>query len=641
MKKIFLQQLIIFIFLLEVCFANSFINELAKEDSFYLKQHSTNPIFWQPFHEKLFKKAKKQNKLIFLSIGYSTCHWCHEMNKESFFDTEVAKILNTHYISIKVDKEELPQVDLKYQEEYIKIKGENGGWPLTVILNHKKQIVFLGTYLPKNSTYSTIGLIKTLKKYAKQNQKNKLELLKAKKKTQKTTINDHEKAFINTMLKRYDNQFYGFDKQNKFPLSSHLSYLYTLSILNDSKPLEKVVQNTSKAFIKNGLHDHIQGGFYRYSVNKDFTLPHFEKMLYTQAEILYVFYDLYMNTKNEIYKKSIIDTINFTNKFLKNKQNLFYSAIDANEQYYLYDYDKLYEFLDKKNYKDIEKNLEKIGFDEFGNLNNNLNFVKNKIEDYRLKKLLKEFRQEKKPPFIDKKIITSWNAMMISSLFKVSTLNKNYLNQAINSLDSLLENLYVNNRLYHQKLQNKEPIQDALLEDYVFLSNALINAFLKTYNKDYLSLASKLSDFVNKNFYANKTWFYDKKKNYKAIFSDRHYSSPISIHLDNLYSIANLNYDLKLLEDTQKKIQEQKEEILNDISRAPNALKLLTRIHHKDVILKSNKNNLLENKKLIETIKYPFLLTQVENSKYYLACDEKTCFKYDEDLNAVIKAIDK
>ncbi|RXJ78108.1 hypothetical protein CRV03_03840 [Arcobacter sp. F155] len=645
MKKIFLQQIILFIFLIEFSFASSttkeIANELVKEDSFYLKQHSTNPIFWQPFHENLFNKAKKQNKLIFLSIGYSTCHWCHEMNRESFSDIEVARILNKHYISIKVDKEELPQIDFKYQEKYREFKNKNGGWPLTVILNHKKQIVFLGTYLPKNSLNETVGLIETLQKYAKQNEKNSLKILKKSNQNIKKTISNHEEAFVKTMLERYDEKFHGFDKQNKFPLTSHLNFLFDLHLLNKDETLKTIVLNTSKTLINNALQDHIQGGFYRYSVNQNFTFPHFEKMLYTQAELLALFYRLYLNTKDETYLKAIKNTIAFTNKYLQNKQSLFYSAVDAKEKYYLYDYEKLYSFLEENEFENIEEELEKIAFDEFGNLSNNLNLVKKEILNKDLKALLKEFREKENFPFIDKKIITSWNAMMISSLFKISTLDKNYLKQAINSLDSLLKNLYVKNTLYHQKVENKTPLQEALLEDYVFLSEALINAFLKTYENKYLDLAKKLSFFVNENFYKDKTWFYDKEKNYKAYFSDRHYSSPISIHLNNLYSIANLNYDLKLLESTKIKIQEQKQKILNDISRFPNALRLFTRIKHQDVILKTNKNNLLKNKKLIETIKYPYLLTQVENTKNYLACDEKTCFYYDIDLNKVIESIDK
>ena len=645
MKKIFLQQIILFIFLIESSFASNttkeIANELAKEDSYYLKQHSTNPIFWQAYDENLFKKAKEQNKLIFLSIGYSTCHWCHEMNKESFSDTEVARILNKHYLSIKVDKEELPQVDFKYQEKYREFKNENGGWPLTVILNHKKQIVFLGTYLPKNSLNETVGLIETLKKYAKQKEKNSLKILEKSNQNIKKTISNHEEAFVKTMIKRYDEKFYGFDKQNKFPLTSHLNFLFDLYLLNKNETLKTIVINTSKALINNALQDHIQGGFYRYSVNQDFTFPHFEKMLYTQAEILPLFYKLYLNTKDEAYLKAIKNTIAFTNKHLQNEQKLFYSAVDAKEKYYLYDYEKLFNFLEEKGFKNIEEELEKISFDEFGNLSNNLNLVKKEIQNKDLKALLKEFREKENFPFIDKKIITSWNAMMISSLFKISTLDENYLKQAINALDSLLENLYVKNTLYHQKVENKTPLQEALLEDYVFLSEALINAYLKTYENKYLDLAKKLSFFVNENFHKDKTWFYDKEKNYKAYFSDRHYSSPISIHLNNLYSIANLNYDLKLLESTKIKIQEQKRKILNDISRSPNALRLFTRIKHQDVILKTNKNNLLKNKKLIETIKYPYLLTQVENTKNYLACDEKTCFYYDIDLNKVIESIDK
>ncbi len=642
-------------------------NALINEESPYLVNHANNPVNWYPWNKKTLQLAKKENKLIFVSIGYSTCHWCHVMEKESFENKEIAKHLNKNYISIKIDREELPHLDSTYQEIHGKLKKRRNGWPLNFILTPNKKVVYITTYIPNSFKYGVEGMDSLIPRVAKEYKEKNPKLseqidsyekrLKQKNTSHIELKNNISTEFTNQMKRRYDKLFYGFEKQPKFPLASHLNLLFEISQLDKNKDTFKMVENSLIAMANGGIFDQVEGGFYRYSVYPDWIIPHFEKMLYTQAELIPLYYKTYIKTSNPLFKNTVIKTINETNKRFKNSENLYFSAIDADSKnlegkkeegfYYTFTYDEVEEKLKENKIENYEEILEYFGFDDFGNFEKGLNNpyifeTEKKVKNIeKTKNILKEVRETKKFPFVDKKIITSWNAMMIKAIYIASSFDKKYLIEAETSLDTLLKNLYINKTLYHQKLYTKKPKQKALLEDFVFLTDLLLTAYQITYKKEYLNLAKELNKKTINKFYKDKTWFLDQEKEYEVNFNDRYYTAAISRFFHNCLTLANLDYNLKLLSKTKNYIKEQETNILSNIYKHPEAIRALIRVKKGDIIIKSNKMNLLSKKEEIEKIKYPFLLTTIEDTKKYLACDENSCFAYDDDLKKLIKKIDK
>ena len=662
----------IFLFLFSVVlFANErFSNALIDEESPYLLQHAHNPVNWYPWGSEAFELAKEENKLIFVSIGYSTCHWCHVMEEESFENIKIATLLNRNYISIKVDKEEMPHLDTVFQEIHSKLKKRRNGWPLNFIMTPQKELLYITTYIPPTFNYGAEGMNtlipriytqyknKNKKLHAQINSYKKILASKKQEENSKKEISNLSTHYVDLMKKRYDKLYKGFDKQPKFPLASHLNLLLDIYKLEKNKEALRMAIESLEAMSYGGIFDQIEGGFFRYSVYPDWIIPHFEKMLYTQAELIPVYYKAYMITKNEQFKTTILQTIEATNKIFRNKEGLYYSASDADSlkqngkeeegYYFTYTYKEAKKSLLKNGFLNSDKILEYIGFDDFGNFEKELNnpyildFQEEKPKDLtKALHILKKIREDKTFPFIDKKIITSWNALMIKALFIASNLDSKYLIQAKTSLNSLLKNLYKDSMLYHQKLDKKNAYLEGYLEDYSFLTDTLIQAYQTTYEKKYIKKASVFNQFIEKNFYTQKQWYLDKQKGYPVSFKDKYYTAPISRFFHNSLSLANINANLTFLEKAKDYITEQENRILTHIDVNPEAVRAIIRKNTSDIILKSNKKNLLLKRSEIETIKYPFLLKTIQDTKQFLACDERTCFSYNKDINIVIQAIDK
>ena len=656
MKKIFL-----ILFLTLELFSK---NLLFKEESPYLKQHSSDPIFWKPYKKIFFEKAKKEEKFILISSGYSTCHWCHVMQKESFKDKKIASILNKHFISIKIDKEETPHLDIKYQNLYQKLTNNRKSWPLTIILSPSKEIVFASSYLPKDDDNNFKGLETTLlnminldkKKLKKLITKNK-SILSQKKSAKKLNKELLLEKYLKIAKNKYDKENAGFEKAPKFPLAKNLDTLIDFYKLTKDRKILKLVTTSLDKMAKGAIYDQISGGFFRYSVLANWNKPHFEKMLYTQAELISTYYKAYLLTKKKLYLKVIKSTIKNINEFLRNENYLYHSASNADSKnykgklqegfYFTFFFDEAKKALLEEEITNHEEILYYLGFDEFGNFEEeqNIVYINEKFKKPKnLKKAIKilsTLKEKKEKPFIDKKIITSWNALMIKSLFEVSNLDKKYLIMAKKSLNQLLKNVYINKKLYHQKYLLNTPSKEALLEDYSLLTSTLLMAFDKTYEKKYLNLAKEFTTYINKHFYENKTWYLDPLKYVKADFEDRYYVSALSQHFSNMLSISNIEYDLKALKNAKKLIKEQYLNFTQDIFLNPNSINIFLRAQKGDVILKSNKQNLLKNKSKINNINYPYLLTNLEKTDSFLACDEKSCFSFSKNIKDVIKTIDK
>ncbi len=665
MKTKILLSILTLLFSLNL-FAKQYSNMLVNEDSPYLQQHAYNPVNWYPWSDKAFDKAKKENKLIFLSIGYSTCHWCHVMEEESFENEKVAKILNKHYISIKVDREEMPHIDKYYQDVHYLLNQRNGGWPLNIILTPDRKAFFAATYLPLTPKYGMIGIKDLLSGIKQRYTSNKEiaynianEVEKSLKNQQNLPLQKTElnltliNQFIEETMSIFDHKNGGIGKQPKFPNTpTIITLLDTYSITKDEKALSLATKMLD-AMANGGIYDQIEGGFYRYAVDAAWQIPHFEKMLYTNAELLEAYSKAYKITNKKLYKDIVDSIVSFINKRFK-ENNLIYSASDADSLingkkeegvYYVFSSDDIEKFLKKKGYskKDIFETIEYFNISFEGNFENGLNNpylsgkkVPNNIEQ--IKKDLTELRAKKEHPFIDKKILTSWNAMYIASLFESSFIDKNYGEDGLKSLDSLLDNLYIDNTLYHQRLINKKPKVKALLEDYTFLIDALLKAYDFSLENKYLGLAKKFTSESIKKFHKNSSWYLsDDEFQYATDTYDSAYKSILSTMVDNLLKVAALSDDLNIQNIAKKTIEHNS---LVFASR-PSASAWFTRSYlaykKEYIILKSKREN-LKSKSLID---YPFILKKMENTDKYLACKIGVCFSYSDSYEEIIKEIKK
>ncbi len=654
-RGIFLCTLFVFtLFAKEV-----YTNDLIKESSPYLLQHAHNPVNWVAYDETVFEKAKAEDKLVFLSIGYSTCHWCHVMEEESFENREIATLLNRDYISVKVDKEEMPQIDTHYQQLHALFHKGRNGWPLTVILTPNKEIVYIATYVPAEDNYGIEGLKTLLPSLAKgyhDKQLTKIILDNQKVLADKTTFKPSKKdispslLYLQKMQKRYDKVFKGFDRRPRFPLASNLNLLLDIYFLDGNKTALDMAKETLDVMAKGGIYDQVEGGFYRYSTYPDWVVPHFEKMLYTQAELIPLYVKLYQLTGKDFYKHIVKESVDETIRIFEDK-GLFYAATDADSEgmeggYFLYRYENVLKALQEAGYnkKEIEENLEYFDISEVGNFeegysnpqcNTGIDTIPKRVDE--TKKILKRMREKKQFPFIDQKVITSWNAMMIKTLFMVAKIYPSYLSHAQVNLEALLAHLYHDNVLYHQYIEGKPLKVKGLLEDYAFLIDALIEAYMATEKKHFFVLAERLTKEAIKKFYHDNVWYLDEAHFAKATYNDKYYTAPISRLYHDMLNVAYLNYDLRFLTEVKGYIKAEKERILHHIDKSPEATRALIRISHDNVILKANGTLLRKYKEDIDKILYPFFLRKVEKVSLFLLCNERSCFFYDKNITKVIK----
>jgi len=298
-------------------------NALIHEESPYLQQHAHNPVHWMPWGEAAFKKAERENKLIFLSIGYSTCHWCHVMEEESFEDPEVAELLNRYFVAIKVDREERPQIDRYYQEVHRLMNRRAGGWPLTILLTPDRKPFFAATYLPKEERYNQPGLLDLLRSAADVWKKKPEEIEKIASRVEKAMKRiatreerfnsavdaDLAQKFVKSLKQSFDQEYGGWGMEPKFPRAMTLTALLKLYALTKDAEALKMAERSLEAMALGGIYDQVEGGFYRYSTDREWKIPHFEKMLYTNAELLEAYALAARITERPLYRRVVRQTV--------------------------------------------------------------------------------------------------------------------------------------------------------------------------------------------------------------------------------------------------------------------------------------------------------------------------------------------
>jgi len=503
-------------------------NHLANEKSPYLQQHATNPIDWYPWGDEAFALAKAENKLIFLSIGYSTCHWCHVMAHESFEDPQVAEYFNRHFVSIKIDREERPDLDNIYMDVVVATTG-SGGWPLSLFLTPDGKPIYGGTYFPKESKWGMPGLMDIAASIIDAWANKKDQILQSAEGIIKNVINRKTEsakaeitpATLDAAYKSYagsfDPVFGGFDRAPKFPSPHNLQFLLHYARSHPESRALEIVTTTLTKMYQGGLFDQLGGGFHRYSVDPLWRVPHFEKMLYDQAGLTAIYTDAWLATRNPAFAVAVQKTLAYVKRDMISDEGIFYSAEDADSYtdqsrthkkegaFYLWSWAELKRTLTPDEFELVEKtygiqkegNIKEDPHNEFTGMNilHTEKLTEDKLLDQAKAKLLAA-RAGKVRPHLDNKSLVSWNGMMISAYAKAANAfeSEEYAKIARTAAAFILRNMMDKDyHLKHRYIQGDAAIE-GMLEDYAVFTAALIDIYQIDYDPRYLSDAKQLTE---------------------------------------------------------------------------------------------------------------------------------------------------
>ncbi len=503
-------------------------NYLSNQTSPYLLQHADNPVHWYPWCQEAFERAVREDKPIFLSIGYSTCHWCHVMAHESFEDEEIAEILNQYYIAIKVDKEERPDIDSVYMSVCQALTG-SGGWPMSIFMTPDQRPFFAGTYFPKTTRFGNLGLKELLLTIQDKWEKERGTLLKAayqviqylnqkgadagkmEEYTGDKSMRLAEEGF-EQYRHTFDSKNGGFGKAPKFPTPHNLLFLMRYYQKTGITEALEMAEKTLVQMYRGGIYDHIGGGFSRYSTDELFLVPHFEKMLYDNALLIMAYCKLYQLTRNSLYCGIAEETADYIIREMTSKEGGFYSAQDADSEgvegkYYLFEAAEIIRVCTEEKGEEFNRcfDITQEGNFEGKNIPNRLKQedLEKNFKDCRKK--LYEYRKTRYQLHLDDKILTSWNGLMIAAmchLYRVSG-KEEYLDAAKKADRFLEEKLWDGSNLFVSSREGKRS-RKGFLEDYANVVFARIALYEATYEGEYLKQAVRLSEKAIRDFYDAK-----------------------------------------------------------------------------------------------------------------------------------------
>ncbi|HAP35220.1 MAG TPA: thioredoxin domain-containing protein [Bacteroidetes bacterium] len=517
-------------------------NKLNNEKSPYLLQHANNPVDWFPWGNDAFEKAKRENKLIFLSIGYSTCHWCHVMERESFENESIAALMNKYFVNIKVDREERPDVDKVYMTAVQTMTGQ-GGWPLSVFLTPDLKPFYGGTYFPPKDGYNRPGFPSLLEKINEVWQNDRENIINSGDELIKSLQHRHFVDSKNTelddaILKRtyhqiaagYDPKFAGFGSGTKFPRPVIFNFLFRYYYRTKDQEALKMSLTTLMAMASGGMYDHLGGGFHRYSVDAQWRVPHFEKMLYDQAQLVNSYLDAYQITKDEFFATVARETCNYILRDMTSTEGGFFSAEDADSidlenqghkiegAFYVWKKSEIESVLTVDEAKifcyhyAVEENGNALSDPHQEFVGKNILFnpytIEQTAEHFSLiagevgsllssaKRKLFEHRNMRSRPLCDDKVLTSWNGLMIGALARASrTLrDSSYLNAAVRAAEFIFTTLYDSEqKILSRRYREREVKFEAHLEDYTFLVSGLLDLYQATFDLRWLTWAEELT----------------------------------------------------------------------------------------------------------------------------------------------------
>ncbi len=582
------------------------MNHLANEQSPYLLQHADNPVDWYPWGKEAFKKARELDRPIFLSIGYSTCHWCHVMEHESFEDDSVAKLLNDSFISIKVDREELPEIDHVYMSVCQAMTG-GGGWPLTIVMTPEKEPFFAGTYFPKDKRGGRSGLFQILPMIADAwnskrqdimtsvgQVKNYLDQLNS-----KPAGNNFSTELINRAYDQFrngfDEEYGGFFRAPKFPSPHNLIFLMRYHHSFDNKIALDMATKTLKQMRLGGIYDHIGFGFHRYSTDRHWLVPHFEKMLYDQAMIAMAYTEAYHITGEDIFAQTAREIFTYVLRDMTASEGGFFSAEDADSEgeegkFYIWteqeikevlgeDYGKefndIFSITTPGNYRDESSGKEtRLNIPHLKNYNTN---GSNDFESAREK--LFNIREKRIHPLKDDKILTDWNGLMIAALAKAAIVLDEpvYLDAAEKAAEFVLHSISKGERLL-KRYRNGVAALDAHLDDYAFMAWGLLELYEATFATKYLSQSLDLMNIMVEDFWDDKNggFFLGSDQSEKLIVrSKTAYDGAIpsgnSVAVMNMVKLTRITGNTNWAELAEKTIRAFSE----DVNRAPTGYTLM------------------------------------------------------------------
>ncbi|MEX0995725.1 MAG: thioredoxin domain-containing protein [Flavobacteriaceae bacterium] len=555
--------------------SKKFRNELALESSPYLLQHAHNPVNWKAWSDTVFATAKKENKLLLISIGYSTCHWCHVMETECFENDEVAKVMNDHFINIKVDREERPDVDQVYMNALQLMTG-SGGWPLNIVALPDGRPVWGATYLHKDQWIDVLmqlqklykNQVETLVEYADQLEQGirSMDVVSLNKDSAMENFNFEET--LQFWARQFDLENGGTKGAPKFMMPNNYHFLLRYGFQTNNKELLDFVHLTLNKMAFGGIFDHINGGFSRYSVDERWHIPHFEKMLYDNAQLVSLYCDAYLENQNPLYKEVVFETLEFVNRELTDKTGGFYNALDADSineygvleegAYYVFTKEELQEQLqedfplfedyynindygewEKKNYVLI-RNKEDAAFCSEHQIS--IDTLSEKKKHWKTQ--LQSHRKIKARPRLDYKTLTSWNGLMMKAFVDGYRVFKepSFLETALKCGSFVSESLVKpDGCLYRSYTQEKAAI-DGFLDDYAFIIEGFISLYETTFDQKWIDRSQKLIDYCYEHFYDENTsmFYYTSKSSQKLIsktteFRDNVIPSSNSVMAKNLF----------------------------------------------------------------------------------------------------------
>ncbi len=661
-------------------------NQLKNETSLYLKQHAENPVNWQRWSNTIFNFSGELNKLVIVSIGYSSCHWCHVMEDETFTDDTIAKLMNDNFINVKVDREENPDVDHAYMTASQLMTGM-GGWPLNVITLPDGSPVYAGTYHTKEQWSDILNRIIRLKETNYEGLEEiannvKSGVIDINTITKKNEVSEFDKDFLSRNTKiwsdKWDADNGGDIAQQKFISPSKYQYLINYGSIYKDEQILNHVKKTLDIISNSGIIDIVEGGFYRYTVDSEWKIPHFEKMLYDQAQMISLYSNAYKLFKTSEYKDLVYQTINFINNEMNSSDNLYYAAMDADtdgeegkyysfnlneielisgdqinlfNSYFNIDLDKPW---DNKKFLLIPKRDLKswlgsnsLNKDEFS-----------KIKERWISEILK-IRSKRTKPRIDDKTIISWNALSIIGLIDAYEAFKDdlLLAQAKDKFDILLEMGYKNNMLVHTFKDRQ--YQDGVLEDYAFLSKAAMRLFQTTGDEFYFNKSKEIIDDSIKYFKDEESdllLYTTNKDLFTKIVSidDGVIPSPNSIIAEQLFNIGHVIFDDYYLGQSNKMVSSVKEIIdgsINFYSVWANNILNRVELFYEIAVIGSDSDSktkliseqLLPNVILVQSnteSNLPLFVDRFfEDETYIYVCQNKTCQRPETSIKLALEQI--
>jgi uncharacterized protein YyaL (SSP411 family) len=544
------------------------MNLLSQETSPYLLQHANNPVHWKAWNATSLAEAKEKNSLIIISIGYSACHWCHVMEHESFEDQEVANVMNANFISIKVDREERPDVDAVYMKA-IQIISGRGGWPLNVVTLPDGRPIWGGTYFRKADWMETLDKLQEVYhldpekviEYAEKLHQGIQSISIVENVKSETSINQENLIpLVEKWKQDFDMDFGGMARSPKFMMPNNYHFLLRFAFQKKDMKLFDFVNLTLTRMAYGGIFDTVDGGFSRYSVDNKWHVPHFEKMLYDNGQLVSLYSDAYKLTKNPLYKEVIEKTLSFVEKELMNTEGGFYCALDADSlntenhleegAFYVWKIPELKTIIgdDFELFSQVF-NINSFGLWEDGNYvliqNKSIKDIakSNNIAESTLQKKKKFWeeilyirREKRSKPRLDDKCLTSWNAIMLQGFVDAykALEDGNYLRLALQNANFIIKNHWSSEgNLFHNYKNNKSTI-NGYLEDYCFVISAFISLYEVTFDEKWLQYAKQLTDYSLEHFYDEKSGFFAFTSNLDEALITPHFETE-----DNVIPASN------------------------------------------------------------------------------------------------------